>query len=393
MRVLFCTPRLPMPSMKGDQIIAFQRLQHLAPKHQITLLSFYEQETELGHVPRLKEMCEAVHLVKLDKFHSAQNMVAGIFRLGLPFQVSYYSSKVFRAKLQQLLHQHDFDLVHGFLIRLSPYFDSLQIPLVLEAIDSMVLNFERRLQQEQGLKRLFFAEELRRLKIFEPRAIVKSAATLVVSSIDQHKMGNPKVSVVPVGVDTDFFVPKNAPNPQRVIFSGNMSYEPNITAVRWFVRYCFEQVKAQVPNFQLVIAGANPSPEITDLAKIPSIQVTGRVPSMVTALQDSQISIAPMRSGSGQQIKILEAMACGLPVITTTLGLGDIKATPEAQILVADEPDQFTAALVRLLRDPNLCQALGQRARHFIVENHSWNNINRKVDLVYQSIHTHMTSV
>jgi glycosyltransferase involved in cell wall biosynthesis len=186
---------------------------------------------------------------------------------------------------------------------------------------------------------------------------------------------------LPLGVDTEIFY-KNHSSPKvpTIIFTGNMDYKPNIDAVLWFYRNCWNKLKGSIPNIHFIIAGSSPHKEIKGLAKDGSITITGRVPSIADLINGSHISIAPMQSGSGMQFKILESMACGVPVVTTSIGLGDIRALANQEVFVADLPDLFTEIVLMLLQSNNLRDSVGERGLRYIHANHSWCVLNQKIE-------------
>jgi glycosyltransferase involved in cell wall biosynthesis len=131
---------------------------------------------------------------------------------------------------------------------------------------------------------------------------------------------------------------------------------------------------------RLVIAGNNPRPEVIALRSDNKVTVTGRVASLAAVLNSSRVSIAPMQSGSGMQFKILEAMACGVPVIASTLGLGDIAAVDGQDIILADTPDSFTDAVISLLQSESLREKIGDAGLRYVQAHHSWDAINERFE-------------
>jgi len=155
-----------------------------------------------------------------------------------------------------------------------------------------------------------------------------------------------------------------------------MNYGPNAEAASWFCEKCWPDINRRNHKAKFVICGANPSSAVQSLATTYSnVTVTGRVESIAAELGKSWISIAPMQSGAGIQNKILEAMSCGLPVITTPLGRGSIAAEPGSEIMVADDPADFTEHVLTLLENPNLRHLVGSRARSYVSKNHDWTAI------------------
>jgi polysaccharide biosynthesis protein PslH len=383
MKLLFVTPRFPYPPLKGDQVVSFHRLRTLSQSHEITLLTFYQNESELKYLKFITPYCDNIHTVKLTKFQSLINMSLGVIS-DLPLQISYYYSKYFKKKLNSLVSTNDFDLVHIFLLRLAPYFDNLSTPKIIELIDSMQLNLKRRVSLEPIPIRWLIQEELKRVIRYEHKIHQSFNQIVVVSEKDKELIPGEQVQVIPNGIDTDIFKQQEEiPLKPTLIFSGNMGYAPNIHAVKWFVQLCLPIIKEFIPEICFIVAGANPSKEISYFAQIPGVTITGFVEFMPDALKNANVAIAPMQSGSGIQNKILEAMSSGLPVVTTNLGLGNIKAKPGKDILVADSPEDFAKATISLLQNPALAREIGIQAREYVVGNHSWELGGNKIETLY----------
>ncbi|BCS51984.1 glycosyltransferase family 4 protein [Geobacter sp. SVR] len=387
MKILFVTPRFPYPPHRGDTSVPYHRMRLLSQRHEITLLSFYENEDELSDIDGLRSLCRRIETVRLPKWRSYSNMVLMGLLSRMPLQVLYYLSGKFRTRLNELLKDEAFDVIHVFMLRIAPYFFDIPGPKVIDLIDSMQLNFQRRVQLARLPKRLLLQEELRRVSSYERNIGQHFDQLVVVSQKDGAHIPSGRVNVIPLGVDTDIFSPeKDVPQCPVIIFSGNMFYSPNIQAVTWFVESCFPRIQRVLPTVSLLIVGNKPPKTILDLGQKAGITVTGFVASMPDALQRSSVSVTPMRSGSGMQFKILEAMACGLPVVTTTLGLGDIKARPGEEIFVKDSPEEFADAVILLLSTPELVQKIGEKARRFVVQNHSWESAAASVERVYEDV-------
>jgi len=387
MKLLFVTPRFPYPPHRGDQSVPFHRMRVLGRKHEITLLSFYEHDEDLAGIEALKQFCHSVHTVKLQKWKSFKNMALLGPVSRLPFQVLYYKSGEFRECLNNLLADERFDLIHAFMLRLAPFCRDLPVPIVLDLIDSMQLNFKRRVDIVRAPHKWLLQEELRRLTHYETDICKQLDRLIVVSNKDKNYISSANVDVVPLGIDTEQFAPRPVPvdNP-TIIFSGNMFYGPNIQAVKWFAENCFLRIREKVPNVSFVVAGNRPPADICELGNQPGITVTGFVESMPDILTRASLAVAPMQSGSGMQFKILEAMSCGLPVVTNALGLGDIKAKDKVELLLAETADDFVEQVVECLTCVKTAQKIGTSAREFVLNHHSWEHTTDMVENIYNQI-------
>jgi len=377
MKILFVTARFPYPPVKGDQAIPYYRLKYLGKSHEITLLTFYEKKEELAYIDKIKPFCKEVVAVKKNVIKSFLNMAAAGLFSKRPFQVLYYRSNAFKKALARVLETGSFDLIHVYMLRMAEYGETVRLPKVLELIDSMQLNFQRRLQMERFPRALLFKVELGRLRRYETRMVNRYDRAVVVSETDKACIGTDNVVHIGLGVNTGEFRPgnktKNKLSAGKVIaFTGNMGYFPNENAVLWFMENCFETIREKVPGVRLIVAGKNPGAKIRRFHDGETVEVTGEVDSIADVLNKTRVAIAPMRSGSGMQFKILEAMACGLPVVTTSMGLGSIAALHEKSILIADDPGTFADACVRLLVDDALAARIGGNAEKQIKETYTW---------------------
>jgi sugar transferase (PEP-CTERM/EpsH1 system associated) len=386
MSILFVTARFPYPPLRGDQVIPYYRLKFLSKSHSITLITFYQHDKELEHLKELGNFCKEIITVKLTKLTSILNILIGFFSK-LPFQVLYFRSRVFKKQIQALVISRKFDIIHTYMLRMTEYTKDLDEPKVLDLIDLMQLNLKKRVPLEGFIRKIAFKEELKRIIEYENQMIMKYDRSILVSDNDKSYTGADKITAISLGIDTSVFKRySNLSDDKTIIFSGNMGYSPNESAVIWFIKECFWKIKQEVPGAKLVIVGNNPSLRVRKMGDNCSIFVTGFVKSMSDKLNNAQIAIAPMQSGYGMHIKILEAMACALPVITTTLGLGAIKATHEENVIIADNALDFTRNCVKLLNDYALAKKIGDKSRDLIVKNYSWEMHVNELEKVYESV-------
>lgn len=389
MNILFVSSRFPYPPLKGDQLIIYNRIRTLSKFHDIILITFYENEEEKSNIKEIEKFCKKIYSIHLNKLESVYNIIKGLFFCSTPMQINYYSSNRFREILSQILNMHKIDIIHVFLIRMFNYYKIMQgYPLILEAIDSMQLNLHRRLFYERGLKKFLLAEELKRVKKYEAMVGEQVKHLIVVAKKDGDSFNSPNVSIISNGVDKKEFYPSidNLPTKPVVVFSGNMGYFPNIQAVKWFVTNCFSYIKEKEKNMVFYIVGGNVSKEINKLHNGKDIIVSGYVKSMGAELRKARVAIAPMQSGSGMQNKILEAMATGIPVVTTSLGLGDIQATHKKDILIANEAEKFSEYVLKCLENQDFVGKIVRNAFRLIDYNHSWESGAKKINKIYLDV-------
>jgi sugar transferase (PEP-CTERM/EpsH1 system associated) len=387
LRLLYVTPRFPYPPLKGDQLIFFHRLRLLGKRHEIALLTFAEEEAELDGTRQLAEFCSSIETVVLPRWRSIVNVATGAPLSQLPLQVLYFRSRAFRRKLEALLERERFDVVHAYFHRVTPFVEGLAVPTVLDLMDSMQLRAARNAAHERGPKRLVWAEELRRVRAFERSVASRFARVVVVSDQDRDLIPGANVEVVPNGVDAGEFAPlATLRDPRTIAFSGNMSYEPNVHAIQWFADTCFPRIRERVPQARLAIVGSNPARSVVELGMREGIEVTGYVESMSRALNEGTVAVAPMVSGSGIQNKILEAMACALPVVATTVGRGSIPAGEREGLITADGADAFADAVTSLLENESLAREVGGRGRAFVLERYSWERNAEAIERIYADV-------
>ena len=192
---------------------------------------------------------------------------------------------------------------------------------------------------------------------------------------------------VPNGVDTDFFKPLEISEEwPSLVFVGHMSSPPNVDAIKYFHSQVYDTLKRRFPDLKLCVVGQNPSPVIRALAKDPSICVTGFVEDVRLHVARASVVIAPFVSGPGIKNKVLEAMAMGKPVVTTSTGVRGINATHGDHLYIADTPMKFADHVEALLLDQAKRQRIGHQAREFVMKHHSWARVADKIDTIFHEV-------
>jgi glycosyltransferase involved in cell wall biosynthesis len=229
------------------------------------------------------------------------------------------------------------------------------------------------------MARAYFGGQWRRMLHFERTAAAGFDGVIGVSDEDckimRDELGLKNVlGSVPTGVDADFFQAGTVPKkPRSVVFLGSMDWMPNIDAVVYFVEAIFPEIKKNAPDVSFTIVGRNPPGSIRSLAeKDPAIRVTGTVPDVRAYVAEAEVVVVPLRVGGGTRIKIFEAMAAGIPVVSTAIGAEGLPVRHGEEVLLADTPGAFADAVVRLLREPPLREKIGRNGLDLVHEKFGW---------------------
>lgn len=387
MRILFLTHRIPYPPNKGDKIRSYNILQYLAKHHEVYLGSLIDEKTDIQYINRPQAQ------VKEFVFDTIQPQTKKICCLPSFFKsesisVSYFYSSRLQKKIDELFERIGFDVLFCFSSPMAEYYfrsthkNKAAKPLVriMDLIDVDSYKWTQYAEKSSGLKRLVYRYEARYLSQYEHRIAETFDHLLVVSEQEKNiflrGLAVTNLAVVTNGVDLEFFNPKY---PQRhqtqkptLVFTGVMDYWPNIEGVQWFVERIFPLIRAAVPDTTFYIVGSRPTTEIRRLERIAGIVVTGFVEDVRDYLAAADVCVVPLRIARGIQNKILEAMAMGKPVVTTSQAFEGIKAVSGQEIISADGEDMFAAAVIDLLQDRQKAGSMGAKARQCMETHYSW---------------------
>ena len=390
MRILVVSAVIPFPPTGGGKLRTFHLTRALAREHEVTLVGFRFDE-EPGRSPFPLRVIEVpYHSPPLFQAMESGDEVA--FKaleaqVPEPWFVSYFDCREMSEALHQLATEA-FDLVlfeGSDMSRFLPLFgpDSLKVVDFMDVHTRMAQRLVETASGGAELKRAQF--ELGRTRRFEQQIVAHSDLCLACSAIEadaaKSLLGACNIAVIPNGVDTAAFRSDDTmPKSNAILFTGSMDFSPNIEAVKFFVREVFPAVRKEVPDAVFHIVGANPGPQVKALATT-DVVVHGFVPDIGAHYQTASVFVAPILSGGGTRLKILEAAASGRAIVTTSMGLEGLDFTDGQDIIIADTPAAFALAVVDLLRNPGQRQQLGFKAAQ-VSQQYDWELIGHKLHAV-----------
>jgi glycosyltransferase involved in cell wall biosynthesis len=297
----------------------------------------------------------------------------------IPFQVRFFYQKWIQKEINQILKDLQPSHIYCQLIRSSEYIKNYHsCPKTLDYMDALSKGMERRIDHVWGIKKWIFSSENKRLAKYERLIFDYFENHTIISKQDRNYIMHPqreKITLVPNGVDNQFFETFSAEKKFDLVFTGNMGYPPNIDAAMLIEKEIVPELSARDLSLKCLISGANPHPSLK-AESTANFQVNGWVEDIRESYASAKIFIAPMMIGTGLQNKLLEAMAMGLPCVTSTLANNALLAKPEKEILIANDPKTFAKQIERLLNDPVLYKNVSEAGRQFVKENYQWSSAN-----------------
>jgi polysaccharide biosynthesis protein PslH len=393
MRVLLLTQVLPYPPDSGPKVKTYHVLKYLAQKHQVTLVSFVRDTDKPEYIQHLKTLCEQVITIPIKRAPLRDLVFLGKSLLtGQPWMMLRDERPEMRAALQELVATTQFDVVHADQLNMAqyalPFTKSRKVLDLHNALWILYRRMAATLPLHNPMKYLLL-RDWRLLKKYEGEMCRIFDAVTAVSDEDKQSLieagARPDIQVIPIAIDTDkqAFIQRHPTSP-HIVHVGTMYWPANIDGIRWFLDQIYPIIKEQVPNVRCTLIGARPPQDIKDREQTDSsLKVTGYVDDPLPYLQDSTMMIVPLRAGGGMRVKILNAFAQGLPMVSTTVGCEGIHITDNYDILVADTPQEFAQQTIRLLTDTTLNEQLTLHGRQTAEQEYDYRRACAPLDKIY----------
>lgn len=394
MKILFLSPTVPFPLTDGGRIRVFNLLKQIAAKSDVTLLALETQPTDADGIAQLQQFGIQVHLVPnaptLPRV-SLGTLVNALLKRQ-PITVARYALPAYRRKFRELIATEDFDLVHYEMFHTAQFRTETELPSVLsqQNVDSAIWQRLCGETTNPFYKFAYWTQQLafqRYERVLSPKFDAVTCTSDIDAAVFQRHCPADTIEIIPNGVDVTHYQPDFTSEARaHLIYIGSMDWYPNEDAVAFFADEVLPSVQDEVPNVQFSIVGGNPSARVERLAERKGVVVTGRVPEIKPYFAEATVFVVPLRIGSGTRLKILEALAMGKAIVSTSVGAEGLDLKDGEEIFIADEPTAFANAVIQLLTDSSRRRRIGENGRARVEQDYDWRSIGQKLHTLYESV-------
>lgn len=381
-KILVVLSRVPYPLDKGDKLRAFHQIKSLSINNDVYLFAVNDSKIHPKAIEVLNEYCKEICIAQLSKLGIALNLLFGLFG-SKPFQVYYFHHQSAQHKFNAFYQKINPDAIFCQLIRTAAYTKHIdKVAKTIDYQDAFAKGMERRIKNAPFYLKPFFRSEYERLRQYEHIIFHYFEHHTIISEQDKNYIiheDNNKIAVIPNGVDLHFYSPIEKAKDFDLVFTGNMSYPPNINCAQFLALEVLPLVWKQRPSTNLLISGTSPSKEVMALHN-DKVVVGGWVDDIRESYARSKLFLAPMQIGTGLQNKLLEAMAMKIPCITSPLANAPLGAKNGEEILVGENAEAIANLIINLLDNPKQMEALAAHGRAFVERNYSWHTHNKKLE-------------
>jgi polysaccharide biosynthesis protein PslH len=392
-KILFLSQLIPYPLDAGPRIRAYYVLRQLAETHDVTLACLSRADDGPQALNHLRTWCRAVHTIPIRRtlWRDALAVAQGVVQRE-PIVVRRDRSQAMHALVARLCASERFDSVHADQLPMAQF--ALAAPVRGKVLDehNAVWRVVQRLARLEPIRwrRAVLEREWRALRRYEGEVCRRFDAVIAVSEIDQARLAEvgagARIQIIPICTDTDaVHAIRRSRETYRLTYIGSLLWPPNVDGICWFIREVWSRVLAAAPAARLDIVGKRP-PSIIRAFQSASINVHGYVKDLEPILAESAVCIVPLRAGGGMRVRILEAWARGLPVVSTTIGAEGIEVRDGENILLADSPADFASALIGLLNDQPRAERIGAAGRRWVRSRYNWRAVYQRFSAVHEAV-------
>jgi len=377
MRIFFIARRVPYPPDRGDKITTFNELRHLARTHEVHVFCLADGLEDLENVAGALRYAREVTAVPVHPLRSKLRALLALAN-GTPLSVAMMAEPVLRAEVVRRYAELRPELMFVYSSNVAQFAEPFtNVTRIMQFADLDSLKWTRYAESTPPPMKWVYALEGRRLLRYERRIARSFTHSLVCTEVEkrdfEEAIPDAPVSIVGNGVDLEHFRSTGAPKKAGgIVFTGVMDYFPNVDAVEWFCTDVLPRIRREMPDVSFVICGSRPNATVQALGALSGVRVTGRVPDVRPYLDSAEIFVAPLRIARGIQNKVLEAMAMGLPVVSSVAAWRGTGISRGEGIEATDDAAAFAGHVVRLLREPGYRAAMSASARRVVERDFSW---------------------
>ena len=394
LRVLVLDEWLHYPPNSGRSVRTWSLLQRLARRHRVSLLCYGDPEAEASVAARAAGIY--LHLVRPFPGPRGARLYGGLLAnvfSRYPYSVWKHYTRRYENRLRQVLRDSRFDLVHcecTVYARFLRVVDKLPTLVMAHNIESQIL-FRRAQCSRTMIERIFFNLQARRMESFEREVLRRAEWVTLVTELDAEQVrawGVQKTSLVENGVDVDQFVPADQRcDSDEILFLAALDWYPNLDALDYLLEDILPLVRQASPSARLRIVGRRPPAGLKErIAHCPGVELVGEVADVRPFLSRAAVVAVPLRIGGGSRVKILEALAMGKAVVSTSVGAEGLVVKDGVHLLLADAPSDFAARTVELLKSSEERLRLGENGRKLVVERYSWDQMARALEWAWEEL-------
>ncbi len=395
MKILMVTPYLPYPPASGGQIRTFNLLKYLSKQNDIVLVALYKTNAEKQYVSRLQTYCEKVYLCKRSENPwQIKNILTSLFSFQ-PFLIVRNFSPEAKRALEEVIEKENFDVIHSETFYVMPHIPETKIPILLveQTIEFRV--YQHFIETLPWIFRIFLSLDISKLRFWEKYYWKKASLVATVSDLDKTIVSNIEPSIRPVvipnGAGEDMLVDqlKEKDRKQTILFfQGNFSWLQNVEAANYLTEQIYPLVKKKFPYSKLVIAGQH-AKKIAKHGNVDYVDIPhGDTATVKRLYSEATLFIAPIFGPGGTRLKLLAAMASGLPIISTKTGVEGLDVKEGRDVLFANSPEKFVEKIKLVLSSKSLYEKIRTNAFHLVQEKYNWQKIAHQLEKVYKKIQT-----
>lgn len=388
MNVLYLCHRFPYPPKRGGKIRPFNMIRHLSANgHRVTVCSLARSAQEAEEGRGIAPYCADFSMAQVSNPLQTLRMIVRL-PLRTPSSMGYFYSPALAQRVSRLLSEGKWDLIFVHCSSVAQYVEQVNdVPKILDFGDMDSQKWLEYANYKPFPLSLGYRLEGNKMLAAEKRLARRFDFCTATTRAEWETLESYRTGVAtdwfPNGVDADFFCPSNEPyEPDTLSFIGRMDYYPNQECMARFCQEVWPQLRSRRPQMKLLIIGADPSPAMRRLGELPGVTVTGSVADVRPFVRQSALMVAPLNIARGTQNKILEAMAMGVPVVTSRVAAGGVDAEADKHFVVADTVEEYCSAILRILDDPSERQRLAIAGRQRMLSNHAWPHSMERLDRI-----------